>query len=132
MEKNTESVSLPILAMRDIVVLPGMLVHLDINRVSSKQAVKMAMEGNGEVFITAQRDSSKESPAFYDLYDIGVTASIKQEVKLKDNIVRVMISTKKRAKLEGLVERHRFILFQPDIRQFALCEQERRIDQRSN
>ena len=51
--------TLPIIPLRDIVVLPGMLVHLDINREISKLAVRQAMDGDGTVFITAQKDSSE-------------------------------------------------------------------------
>ena len=94
--------SVPILPLRDIVVLPGMLVHLDINREISKLAVRQAMEGDGTVFITAQKDPEIEVPSFYDLYEVGVIAKIRQEVKLKDRVIRVMISTKERAKLMAL------------------------------
>ncbi|MBO6108735.1 MAG: endopeptidase La [Eubacterium sp.] len=100
----------PVIPLRDIVVLPGMLVHLDINRDISKVALKYAMEGDGTVFITAQRDPSVETPTLSDLYEIGVIATIRQEVKLGDNIIRVMISTKTRAKLYSLTQSKPFLV----------------------
>ena len=102
--------SVPILPLRDIVVLPGMLVHLDINREISKLAVRQAMDGDGTVFITAQKDPEVEVPSFYDLYEVGVIAKIRQEVKLKDRVIRVMISTKERAKLLALTQSKPYIV----------------------
>ena len=96
--------TVPILPLRDIVVLPGMLVHLDINREISKLAVRQAMDGDGTVFITAQKDPNVDAPSFYDLYEVGVIAKIRQEVKLKDRVIRVMISTKERAKLLAITQ----------------------------
>ena len=102
--------TVPVLPLRDIVVLPGMLVHLDINREISKLAVRQAMEGDGTVFITAQKDPNVETPTFYDLYEIGVIATIRQEVKLKEHVVRVMISTKERAKLFSLTQTKPYLM----------------------
>ena len=101
---NELNYTVPVLPLRDIVVLPGMLVHLDINREISKLAVRQAMDGDGTVFITAQKDPETEVPSFNDLYDVGVIATIRQEVKLKDRVIRVMISTKERAKLLALTQ----------------------------
>ncbi len=100
----------PILPLKDIVVLPGMLVHLDINREISKLAVKAAMEGDGTVFITAQRDPEVDTPAYPDLYEIGVIAKIRQEVKLKDRVIRVMISTRERARLISMTQTKPFLV----------------------
>ncbi len=108
MDENNYTV--PVLPLRDIVVLPGMLVHLDINREISKLAVKQAMEGDGTIFITAQKDPEIEVPSFNDLYEVGVIAKIRQEVKLKDRVIRVMISTKERAQLMALTQSKPYIV----------------------
>ena len=73
--------TMPILAMRDVCVLPGMLVHLDVSREITKRAIEEAMAEDGSIFLTLQRDESIETPSFHDLYEIGVIAKIKQEVK---------------------------------------------------
>ena len=99
----------PILPLKDIVVLPGILVHLDINRDISKLAIKQAMDGDGTIFITAQRDPEVDSPSYGDLYEIGVLAKIRQEIKLRDQVIRVMISTKKRARLLSLNQTKPFL-----------------------
>lgn len=101
---------MPILALRGMTVLPGMLVHLDISREITKRAIEEAMAVDGMLFLTLQRDESVEAPSFYDLYEIGVIAKVRQEVKLKDNIVRVMISTRERGNLLSLNQTKPFLM----------------------
>lgn len=102
--------TMPILALRGMTVLPGMLVHFDISREITRRAIEEAMAGDGTIFITVQRDETIESPSFYDLYEIGVIAKIRQEIKLKDDVVRVMISTKERGNLLSLNQTKPFLM----------------------
>ncbi len=102
--------TMPILAMRGMTVLPGMLVHLDISREITRRAIEEAMAADGMIFLTLQRDETKESPSFYDLNEIGVIAKIKQEVKVKEDVLRVMISTKERGNLLSLNQTKPFLL----------------------
>lgn len=102
--------TMPILALRGMTVLPGMLIHLDISREITKRAIDEAMAGDGIIFITVQKDEQVELPTFYDLHEIGVIAKIRQEVKLKDDIVRVMISTKKRGNMLSLNQTKPFLM----------------------
>ena len=102
--------TMPILALRGMTVLPGMLVHLDISREITKRAIEEAMAGDAMVFITVQKEEDVESPSFYDLYEVGVVAKIRQEVKLKDDIVRIMLSTKERASLFSLTQTKPFLM----------------------
>ena len=53
--------TMPILAMRDVCVLPGMLVHLDVSREITKRAIEEAMAEDGSIFLTLQRDESIEA-----------------------------------------------------------------------
>ena len=101
--------TMPILAMRDVCVLPGMLVHLDVSREITKRAIEEAMAEDGSIFLTLQRDESIETPSFHDLYEIGVIAKIKQEIKVKDDVLRVMISTKERGNLLSLNQTKPFL-----------------------
>ncbi len=102
--------TMPILAMRGMTVLPGMLVHLDISREITRRAIEEAMAADGMIFLTLQRDETMESPSFYDLNEIGVIAKIKQEVKVKEDVLRVMISTKERGNLLSLNQTKPFLL----------------------
>ncbi len=94
---------MPLLALRNIAVLPGMLVHFDVNRKMSIQAVEHAMKSDQLVFAVAQRDSSVDEPMQEDLYPVGCIARIKQIIKLPGNLIRVLITGEKRGELDYLV-----------------------------
>ncbi len=101
--------AMPVLAMRNMTVLPGVLIHLDVSRDITKRAIEDAMAGDGAIFLALQRDAAVESPSFYDLHEVGVIAQIKQEVKVKDDVLRVMISSKKRGSLLSLNQTKPFL-----------------------
>lgn len=94
-----ETVILPIVALRGITVLPDMIVHFDITRSQSVQAVEKAMQGDQKVFLVAQLDTEVNDPEIEDLYKIGVVASIKQVIKLPTKTLRVMAEGLQRASL---------------------------------
>ena len=95
---------LPVLPLRDIVVFPSMIVPLFVGRDKSVSALEAAMAGDKEIFLVAQLDPGEDDPARADLYDVGVTASVLQLLKLPDGTVRVLVEGKQRARLETLDE----------------------------
>jgi ATP-dependent Lon protease len=97
--------NLPLLPLRDIVVFPGMIVPLFVGRDKSVVALEKAMAADKEIFLVAQLDPAEDDPGKDDLYDIGVTATIMQLLKLPDGTVRVLVEGKQRAELRDLVER---------------------------
>ena len=76
--------NLPLLPLRDIVVFPGMIVPLFVGRDKSVVALEKAMAADKEIFLVAQLDPAEDDPDKDDLYDIGVTATIMQLLKLPD------------------------------------------------
>lgn len=97
MEKQIKT--MPVIALKGMVILPGMLVHLDIKRDISKKAVDEAMAGEGVVFITNQNDENVELPLYKDLRAVGVVAKIRQVMRLEEDVVRTLVSTTDRATL---------------------------------
>ena len=97
--------NLPLLPLRDIVVFPGMIVPLFVGRDKSVVALEKAMKSNKEIFLVAQLNPSEDDPTKDDLYNIGVTATIMQLLKLPDGTVRVLVEGKQRAELCDLIER---------------------------
>ncbi len=95
---------LPLLPLRDIVVFPGMIVPLFVGRDKSVVALEKAMAADKEIFLVAQLDPAEDDPDKDDLYDIGVTATIMQMLKLPDGTVRVLVEGKQRASLISLNE----------------------------
>ncbi len=97
---------MPVVALRGLVVFPGMFIHFDVGRSKSMTAVKEAMSGNREVFLVAQKDIAVEDPEQADLYEIGVIATVCQTLKISgkaDGPVRVAVEGLRRARLVDLM-----------------------------
>ncbi|MBV8238352.1 MAG: endopeptidase La, partial [Sphingomonas sp.] len=94
----------PVLPLRDIVVFPQMIVPLFVGRDKSVAALEAAMGGDKEIFLVAQLDPAQDDPKEDDLYDIGVTATVLQLLKLPDGTVRVLVEGKTRGRLGELSE----------------------------
>ena len=109
-KENTSTVILPALAMRGIVMLPGTVMHFDVGRAKSIEALNVAVSGNKTIFLVAQNDLSVEEPGENDLYKVGVVVKIKQLLKTQENTVRVLVEGLYRAKVvrftsfEGYIE----------------------------
>ncbi len=100
---NNEIKVMPLIALRDIAVLPGMLLHFDVTRKISIQAVEQAMRSDQMIFTVMQKDASVNEPTIDDLYQVGCVARIKQIIKLPGNLVRVLITGEQRGELDYLV-----------------------------
>jgi ATP-dependent Lon protease len=96
---------LPLLPLRDIVVFPGMIVPLFVGRDKSVVALEKAMAADKEIFLVAQLDPAEDDPDYDDLYNVGVTATIMQLLKLPDGTVRVLVEGQQRANLIRLHSR---------------------------
>lgn len=83
--------TLPLLALRNLVVFPKVSLSFDAIRRKSIRAIEAAMSGNKEIFLVTQTDPAKENPSVLDLYKIGVVAKISQVIKLQSGAVRVMV-----------------------------------------
>ncbi|MEI5688981.1 endopeptidase La [Sphingomonas kyungheensis] len=96
--------SFPVLPLRDIVVFPHMIVPLFVGRDKSVAALEAAMGADKEIFLVAQLDPAEDDPAREDLYEVGVTATVLQLLKLPDGTVRVLVEGKARGRLGELTE----------------------------
>ncbi len=94
----------PCVPLRGMTVLPGMIVHFDLNRAFSIQAVEKAMLKDQRIFLLTQRSESVMEPALSDLYSTGCVAQIKQVIKLPNGFVRVLIEGEMRANLLELTK----------------------------
>ncbi|MCB6200955.1 endopeptidase La [Extibacter muris] len=92
--------SLPMVALRGMVVLPGMVTHFDVSREKSIEAIEQAMQENQKIFLTAQKDIEKENPGMDDICTVGCIASIKQIVKLPKKISRILVTGETRARMD--------------------------------
>ncbi len=94
--------NIPTLALRGIVVYPKTVVHFDVVRQKSVEALNAAMAGNRLIFLVTQRDISCEEPSENDLYKIGCIAKIRQIARASGDTVRVLVEGCSRAELSRL------------------------------
>lgn len=98
--KITRNVSvLPAIALRGLVVFPNNIVHFEVGRAKSIAAIEAAMHANSSVFLVAQKEIDVEEPTMPDLYAYGVIAEIKQVLRVSDDLVKVLVEGKTRARL---------------------------------
>lgn len=91
---------MPALAMRGLVIFPRMILHFDVGRDYSVNAVKAAVEGDRRIYLVAQKDSMVTDPVNEDVYDVGVVAEVRQTVKTPDGNTRVLVEGLYRAKAD--------------------------------
>ncbi|MDW7745216.1 endopeptidase La [Halomonas sp.] len=104
MQQNAEqTLSLPLLPLRDVVVYPQMVIPLFVGREKSIQALEAAMAADKRVLLVAQREASKDDPDNEDMFAIGTVAEIMQLLKLPDGTVKVLIEGESRADIREIV-----------------------------
>lgn len=115
-----------VLALRDIVVFPGMVVPLFVGRKKSMASLNMAMKQDKQIFLVSQKKSSQESPKQEDLYKIGVMANILQLLKLPDGTLKVLVEGIRRFELIGFEYNGEFLIgdIQELRHQKEICEDE--------
>ncbi|MBP0982301.1 MAG: endopeptidase La [Oscillospiraceae bacterium] len=97
MNKNINEV-IPAISLRGLVVFPSMVLHFDVGRERSVNALKAAADGNGHIFLVAQKDASLTDPELTDMYEVGVIAEVRQILTTPDGSTRVLVEGLTRAK----------------------------------
>ena len=97
MENNTKS--LPMIPLRELTVLPEMVIHFDVSREKSIAAIERAMEEQQKLFLTTQKKAETDEPGIEDVYETGCIATIKQIIKLPKRLNRILIAVDERARL---------------------------------
>lgn len=92
----------PVIALRGLAVLPGMVVHFDASRKMSIEAAQKAMASGQKVLLVLQKDITVENPVFEDLYSMGTLARVKQLIKMQGNVLRIMVEGLERVELTEL------------------------------
>ncbi|TYT25430.1 endopeptidase La [Luteimonas viscosa] len=88
---RSESLELPVLPLRDVVVFPHMVIPLFVGRDKSIRALDIAMEGDKRILLVAQKSAETDDPEAGDLYQIGTLAQVLQLLKLPDGTIKVLV-----------------------------------------
>ena len=94
---------LPVVALRNIVILPGVTMNVDVGRPKSKRAVDEAQASDRRVLLLTQRDARTDDPTRAELYEMGVLAVVKQVVRMPDNTYQVLVEAQERALVQDEV-----------------------------
>lgn len=105
-----EEIIVPLLPLRGLLVYPTMVLHLDVGREKSVQALEKAMVDDHLIFLTTQKDVSIDEPTEEDLYKVGTLTKVKQMLKLPNGTIRVLVEGLKRAKIVALLEEEEYYL----------------------
>lgn len=103
-EATVERLHMPVLALRDVVVYPHMVIPLFVGRAKSIKCLDAAMDNEKQIFLVAQKDATLDDPAEADLFRVGTVATILQLLKLPDGTVKVLVEGGRRARLVDFTE----------------------------
>lgn len=112
-QPSKETLNLPVLTLRDIVVFPHMMVPLFVGRDKSVKALEDVMLDDKQIMLVTQKDPSNDDPGEDDVYRHGVIASVLQLLKLPDGTVKVLVEGGTRARIVNFVPNPDF--FQAEI-----------------
>jgi ATP-dependent Lon protease len=89
----------PVLPLRDVVVYPHMVIPLFVGRGKSIKALDLAMEGNKQILLVAQKSAGEDDPKIEEIYKVGTLSNILQMLKLPDGTIKVLVEGSRRVKI---------------------------------
>ena len=100
---DDEMMELPMIPLRGLSVFPNMVLHFDIGREKSINALEKAMVMNQHIFLASQKDDNTDLPTPDDFYHIGTVGKIKQMLKLPGDSIRVLVEGVCRGEIEEVM-----------------------------
>ncbi|MBM0067198.1 endopeptidase La [Alkalicoccobacillus gibsonii] len=100
---------IPLLPLRGLLVFPKMVLHLDVGRTKSVEALQQAMEDDQEIFLSTQKEIKLDQPTEEDIYTVGTLARVNEMTKLSNGTVRIHVEGLKRAKIERYITNESYL-----------------------
>lgn len=101
---SIENKKLPLIPIRGIGIFPNMVIHFDIGREKSVNALEEAMLEDSDIFLTVQKEADIDSPKEDDFFEVGVICKIKQMIKMPGDNIRVLVEGLNRAKILEIMQ----------------------------
>lgn len=101
---SVENRTLPLIPIRGIGIFPDTVIHFDIGRERSINALEEAMLEDSDIFLTVQKEADKDNPKEEDFYEVGVICRIKQMIKMPGDNIRVLVEGINRAKISAITQ----------------------------
>lgn len=131
MNEFTNEITLPVLALRGLVIFPNQTVHFDVGRLKSALALDAAMKKDQKIFLLPQKDIMEDDPGMRGLFSMGTLVRVKQILKTQGENIRILVEGIQRGKLVQLQQTEPFLCGQiqlieetaheVDLRTRALC-----------
>ena len=109
MPARKKTISLPVLALRGLMVFPHMVLHFDVGRNKSVAALEEAMMEGQRIFLVAQKDAEADDPSVEELCRVGTIAAIKQVMNLPGDNLRVLVEGEKRGILQSITQEEPYL-----------------------
>lgn len=98
-EEQIDYTTIPLLPLRGVIVFPYTVIHLDVGRKKSIQAIEEAMLGSRHIFLATQKEAQNDEPEEDDIYHLGTVAEVKQILKMPGGTMRVLVEGLHRAEI---------------------------------
>ncbi|WP_039236993.1 endopeptidase La [Bacillus thermotolerans] len=102
--------NVPLLPLRGLLVYPTMVLHLDVGRDRSIEALEQAMMDNHLIFLATQKEAEIDDPTEEDLFQTGTLTKVKQMLKLPNGTIRVLVEGLHRAGIQQIEDKETFYL----------------------
>ena len=99
-ERGTLPEDVPLIALRNTVLFPNVVLPITVARDKSVRAITEAQKGNKWIAVVAQKDANSEDPSPEDMYQTGTLAKIVKQIKLPDGNTTIFIMGRMRFKIE--------------------------------
>src|SRR5216684_3137040 len=108
--QDTKLMQLPLVPLRDMVVFPSMMAPFVVGRRASIQALEATLStAEKRIFLATQRDPKIDDPSMTEIYQIGVVATVVQNLKLPNQNVKVMVEGLTRAEIISTQEAEGYV-----------------------
>lgn len=101
---------LPLIPLRGISIFPHMVIHFDVGREKSVQALEKSMMDDSLILLCTQINPKLEEPTTDDFYHVGTIAKVKQMLKLPGGSIRVLVEGLNRGKVKKVVQTEPYFL----------------------
>lgn len=100
---------IPILPLRGLLVFPYTVIHLDVGRKKSINAIEESMLGSKEIFLATQKEAQTDEPSEEDIYEVGTVAEIRQVLKMPGGTMRVLVEGLHRARIKAFLPHEEYM-----------------------
>lgn len=119
---NIEKVKLPLIPLRGMSVFPHMVIHFDVGREKSVNALEQAMLDDSKILLCSQIDPQIDDPTEEEFYQVGTISKVKQMLKLPGGSIRVLVEGINRGRILNILENDEY--FEAEIEKLTYDEDE--------